>query len=256
MFSLLGDAAHIHSPVGGQGMNTGVGDAVNLAWKLAAVLKGDSPTSLLATYEPERIAFARRLVASTDRAFAFVNARGPIATQVRLRIVPWLLPFLFRFTAVRRLMFKTVSQTQIKYPNSPLSRGPAGTAPGGQRLPWVQFEDSTGKRTDNFTVLVAREWQVHCYGDAPSQLKSMCAAQGLKLNVFPWNAETRAAGLLRDAAYIIRPDGHVAIVDRKADPATIAAYFDLWKPIRPTIRRSSDSLLRGRVEKWVTSRRV
>lgn len=60
---LLGDAAHIHSPVGGQGMNTGIGDAVNLAWKLGAVLRGRGKVSLLDTYEPERIAFARRLVA-------------------------------------------------------------------------------------------------------------------------------------------------------------------------------------------------
>ncbi|HEV2642937.1 MAG TPA: FAD-dependent monooxygenase, partial [Candidatus Elarobacter sp.] len=57
---LLGDAAHIHSPVGGQGMNTGIGDAVNLAWKLAAVLQDGAPARLLDTYEPERIAFARR----------------------------------------------------------------------------------------------------------------------------------------------------------------------------------------------------
>ena len=56
---LLGDAAHIHSPVGGQGMNTGISDAVNLAWKLAAVLQGRALPSLLDTYEPERIAFAR-----------------------------------------------------------------------------------------------------------------------------------------------------------------------------------------------------
>ncbi len=55
---LLGDAAHIHSPVGGQGMNTGIGDAVNLAWKLAAVLSGGADDSLLETYEPERIGFA------------------------------------------------------------------------------------------------------------------------------------------------------------------------------------------------------
>src|SRR5207302_4024070 len=70
---LLGDAAHVHSPVGGQGMNTGIGDAVNLAWKLAAVLRGGAPGGLLATYEPERIAFARRLVATTDRIFTFVT---------------------------------------------------------------------------------------------------------------------------------------------------------------------------------------
>ena len=225
---LLGDAAHIHSPVGGQGMNTGVGDAVNLAWKLAAVLKGDSPASLLDTYEPERIAFARRLVATTDRAFAFVNARGSFARLVRLRIVPWLLPFLFRFTAIRRLMFKTVSQIQIQYPNSPLSRGPDGTVPGGQRLPWVRFEDSGGKRSDNFSFLVARQWQVHCYGEAPSQLSSMCDAQGLKLHVFPWNAAVKDAGLTKDAAYIIRPDGHVAIMDFKGDPGRIVYYLKQW----------------------------
>jgi len=65
---VLGDAAHIHSPVGGQGMNTGIGDAVNLAWKLAAVVHGRADASLLDSYEPERIAFARRLVATTDRA--------------------------------------------------------------------------------------------------------------------------------------------------------------------------------------------
>ena len=81
---LLGDAAHIHSPVGGQGMNTGIGDAVNLAWKLAAVLQGGPRPSLLDTYEPERIAFARRLVATTDRAFTVVTSPGP-ARPVRPR---------------------------------------------------------------------------------------------------------------------------------------------------------------------------
>ena len=74
---LLGDAAHIHSPVGGQGMNTGIGDAVNLAWKLAAVLQGRADAVALDTYEPERIAFARRLVATTDRAFTVSNESRP-----------------------------------------------------------------------------------------------------------------------------------------------------------------------------------
>src|SRR6202047_4835641 len=69
---LVGDAAHIHSPVGGQGMNTGIGDAVNLAWKLAAVLHGRAHASILDSYESERIGFARRLVATTDRVFTGV----------------------------------------------------------------------------------------------------------------------------------------------------------------------------------------
>src|SRR6185312_15420181 len=70
---LLGDAAHIHSPVGGQGMNTGIGDAVNLAWKLAMVVRGRADERILDTYATERMAFARRLVATTDRAFAFAS---------------------------------------------------------------------------------------------------------------------------------------------------------------------------------------
>src|SRR6201998_3071225 len=89
---LLGDAAHIHSPAGGQGMNTGIGDAVNLAWKLAAVLAGSAPDNLLDTYETERIGFARRLVATTDRVFSFATAEGQIANIMRTRIVPVIFP--------------------------------------------------------------------------------------------------------------------------------------------------------------------
>ncbi len=132
---LLGDAAHIHSPVGGQGMNTGIGDAVNLSWKLAAVLRGVAPASLLDSYEPERIAFARRLVATTDQAFTAVTSNTATARLVRLRIVPLLLPLLFKFAAFRRIMFRTVSQTAVNYRESSLSEGHAGEVHGGDRLP-------------------------------------------------------------------------------------------------------------------------
>src|SRR5580693_3362345 len=135
---LLGDAAHIHSPVGGQGMNTGIGDAVNLAWKLAAVLHGRANASLLDSYEPERIAFARRLVATTDRAFTGVTSSRPIARRVRLNVVPLLIPLLFAFRTVRRFMFRTVSQTSVNYRGSSLSEGRAGAVRGGDRLPWVK----------------------------------------------------------------------------------------------------------------------
>src|SRR5207245_6373737 len=102
---LLGDAAHIHSPVGGQGMNTGIGDAVNLAWKLAAVLNGRADLSLLDSYEPERISFARRLVTTTDQAFTGVTSNGGIARRVRLNLVPVVIPMIFTFAATRRFMF-------------------------------------------------------------------------------------------------------------------------------------------------------
>src|SRR5205807_40309 len=122
---LLGDAAHVHSPVGGQGMNTGIGDAVNLAWKLAAVLRGGAQDSLLATYEAERIGFARRLVATTDRVFSVVTKQGVIARLVRTRLVPVLGRLLVPRAAVRRLQFRAVSQIGVHYRHSPLSVGAA-----------------------------------------------------------------------------------------------------------------------------------
>jgi 2-polyprenyl-6-methoxyphenol hydroxylase-like FAD-dependent oxidoreductase len=132
---LLGDAAHIHSPVGGQGMNTGIGDAVNLAWKLAAVLRAGADTSLIDSYEPERIAFARRLVATTDRAFTSVTSSGAFARLVRLHVVPLLLAPIYSVNAARRIMFRTVSQTVVNYRGSSLSEGRAGTIHGGDRSP-------------------------------------------------------------------------------------------------------------------------
>ncbi|HEX6467020.1 MAG TPA: FAD-dependent monooxygenase [Terriglobales bacterium] len=227
---LLGDAAHIHSPVGGQGMNTGIGDAVNLAWKLGAVLKAKAPAVLLDTYEPERIAFARKLVQSTDRAFTFVNARGPIAKQVRLRVAPRLLPLLFRFAAVRRLMYRTVSQTSISYPHSPLSAGSAGKVKGGDRLPWVRPQEGRGADSDNFASLKSMDWQVHVYGNATSAQQRLCAARELPLHVFPWNTDAARAGLKKNVVYVIRPDGHVGMVEPSGDAQKIAEYLDWWRP--------------------------
>ena len=141
---LAGDAAHVHSPVGGQGMNTGIGDAVNLAWKLAAVVSGEAAPALLDSYEPERIRFARRLVASTDRAFSLVTRDGAIARRVRTGLVPRLLPRLGRRRWFRRVMFRAVSQTDLNYHRSRLSTGRAGRVRAGDRLPWVHSTATAG----------------------------------------------------------------------------------------------------------------
>ena len=119
---LLGDAAHIHSPVGGQGMNTGIGDAVNLRGS-SAVVQNRAHAAILDSYEQERIGFARTLVATTDRAFTSVTSSGPVARLVRLRIVPFLIPLFFRSKSMRRMMFRRVSQIEIDYEGSSLSVG-------------------------------------------------------------------------------------------------------------------------------------
>ena len=222
---LLGDAGHIHSPVGGQGMNTGIGDAVNLAWKFAAVLQGRANASLLDSYEPERIAFARRLVATTDRAFTGVTSSGVIARFIRLRIAPLVIPLIFAFRATRRGMFRAVSQIAVNYRGSSLSEGSAGAVYGGDRLPWVKM-DWTGELSDNFAPLTSLNWQVHVYGEATDAMRSMCDERRLPLHVFRWCSEMKRAGLRRNAAYLVRPDGYVALADAEGDAATVASYLD------------------------------
>src|SRR5438128_12633285 len=217
---LLGDAAHIHSPVGGQGMNTGIGDAVNLAWKLAAVLQHQAPPAVLETYESERIGFARRLVATTDRAFTLVTSRGRLARVVRVHVVRRVLPGLFRSRLVRRLMFRTVSQTRVRYRESALSAGRAGAVHGGDRLPWLRSEP------DNFTPLQSLDWQMQVHGAATRELAASCASRGLRLPVLPWSESAARAGLARDASYLIRPDGHVALADPLRSPARLERYLE------------------------------
>ena len=219
---LLGDAAHVHSPVGGQGMNTGIGDAVNLAWKLAAVLQERAPQSILDSYEPERIAFARRLVQTTDRAFSLVTSPSWSARFFRLEVFPLLVAALFKTRAMRRFMFRTVSQTAVNYRGSALSAGRAGGVHGGDRLPWV----SLGEDVDNFAPLASIGWQVHVYGKPLPAIESLCGERGLPLHAFPWQPALRGSGLDRDAVYLVRPDGYVGLAEPCGEAAALGAYLD------------------------------
>ena len=218
---LLGDAAHVHSPIGAQGMNTGIGDSVNLAWKLAAVLKEDAAAELLGSYEAERIAFARRLIATTDRAFTFVTTEGELAEKVRLGLIPKIVPWVFRPAFVRRFMFRTVSQIGIQYRGGPLSEGRAGKVHGGDRLPWIQLSQTE----DNFEPLNSLSWQVHVYGEARTELAIACLELQIPLHQFAWKAEMEKRGLARDAAYLIRPDGYVGLADPNGEPDKLREYL-------------------------------
>ena len=203
-------------------MNTGIGDAVNLAWKLAWVLQGRADVSILESYEPERIAFAQRLVKTTDQAFTAVTSSRPLARFVRLNLVPALAPLLFPFPPMARLLFRTVSQTNVNYRGSPLSEGRAGSVHGGDRLPWVKIGD-----IDNFAPLKSLDWQVHVYGEAANGLQKICSDRVLPLHPFPWCPEMASAGFLRNAAYLVRPDGYIARAEPASRAGRIADYLDI-----------------------------
>ncbi|MCU1734688.1 MULTISPECIES: FAD-dependent monooxygenase [unclassified Pseudomonas] len=217
---LLGDAAHVHSPAGGQGMNTGIGDAINLAWKLASVLHGKATEELLGSYEIERKAFAERLVATTDQVFNFITADSRLATLLRTRFAPALLSRLTAMATVRNFMFRTVSQIGLNYRLMPLSFGSAGHVHGGDRMPWVSNE--TG---DNFAELRRPCWQVQVYGLASKDLVGWCAARQIPLQVFAWSPAHEAAGLARNALYLLRPDSYVALAETSSSTAVLERYF-------------------------------
>ncbi len=216
---LLGDAAHIHSPVGGQGMNTGIGDAVDLGWRLVDVLRRHAPASLLDSFEPERVAFAERLVDTTDRAFTAVTSSSALARFVRLRVIPLVVPALFASEAARRFMFRTVSQTTINYRESALSEGRVGGIHGGDRLPWVPLDGDVA--TSNFTPLTTRDWQVHVYGAVPAGLGPACEERRVPLHAFPWQDAMAEHGLSRDTVCLVRPDGYIASIGRRDRVATV-----------------------------------
>jgi hypothetical protein len=114
-----------------------------------------------------------------------------------------------------------VSQIGVHYRNSPLSVGAVGTIHGGDRLPWVETEPGN----DNFAPLASLTWQVHVYGEPRHDLVDACAELRLPLHLFAWRPEMRRAGLRREALYLVRPDGYVALAEPCADPMRLRDYF-------------------------------
>ncbi|MFO0797409.1 MAG: FAD-dependent monooxygenase [Gemmataceae bacterium] len=218
---LAGDAGHVHSPAGGQGMNTGIGDAVNLAWKLAAVLQGRAAPEVLDSYEAERVRFARVLVDTTDRAFGLLVGGGVRGWLMRRVVMPRVLPLAVKVPALRRQMFRVISQTRIEYRPSPLSAGGAGRVRAGDRLPWLGAPD-------NFAPLASRDWQLHVYGDVGPALRDVAARAGLRVERFAWSAGCRRVGFVRDAIYLVRPDGHVGFAGRQSTMTELEAYLARW----------------------------
>jgi 2-polyprenyl-6-methoxyphenol hydroxylase-like FAD-dependent oxidoreductase len=201
---LVGDAAHVHSPVGAQGMNTGLQDAHNLACKLADVIQGRRAPESLERFEAERRPVARRLVGSTDAVFARITSSSRLARFARNRVVPLIAPFAVR--VVPRLVgteriYGYLAQLRIHYWMSPTERRRRHGRRGrvvGRRLAWSG---------DNFAALTAMSWQVHGYGAPGEAVEATASALGLAAHVFGSDIHRR---LDASQLYLVRPDGFVA----------------------------------------------
>ncbi len=247
---LSGDAAHIHSPAGAQGMNTGIQDAVNLGWKLAHSLRG-ADIALLDTYEPERTPIGRMVLRMSDRAFTIATATNPLARFARTRLAPALLPLALKLSRPRAYFFRAVSQLGIRYRHSPLSvDGPGAPRRGpraGDRLPNAPIIHN-GAPSTLHVALAAAGWHLLQCGPArrsTDDLERLGRRYGNVLTVH--HLSTNAGpGILHDpeahalrrlglgpadtATLLIRPDGHVGYRAGTPDPEALARYLDRWLP--------------------------
>jgi 2-polyprenyl-6-methoxyphenol hydroxylase-like FAD-dependent oxidoreductase len=247
---LAGDAAHIHSPAGAQGMNTGIQDAWNLGWKLALVSRGAAEEALLDTYDAERRPVGGFVVRFTDRAFTVATSTNPLLRALRTKVAPRVVPLALRLDRAVASGFRTVAQLNIGYRHSPavqegrprLRRGPRA----GDRLPDAR---------------VARDGQECWLGEAlagpgfhlllcgppgdwhPSQLTTLRHRYPDTLAVHHLTREA-APGALHDpdgqvfarlgvdstAQYLVRPDGHIGYRCGGDDLAGLQRYLMRWLP--------------------------
>jgi hypothetical protein len=221
---LAGDAAHIHSPVGAQGMNTGIQDAYNLAWKLALVAAG-AREELLDSYDAERHPVGEALLRTTDRAFGAVISESPLAGAVRAHVAPHLVPTLLGRPRFQTFLIGAISQLKIGYPKSPLSRESGrwdgGPEPGARA--WDGPVRGDGMRRLHDVLRGPRHTALLFAGDSSGgpltrfgrdlqdRYGSRLAAQVIGTGGLadPDGVIHRRYDAEAGTVYIIRPDGHV-----------------------------------------------
>lgn len=227
---LAGDAAHIHSPAGGQGMNTGIGDAVNLAWKLAEVVRGRARPELLETYHAERAPVAREVLRQADQLFRLEAGQSRLAGAVRVRLLPLLAAALSGTATARRLLFDRLSQIAVSYREPGRRPRRVRGATVGDRLPYVTLDDGSTSHDllapDRYTLLVAPAaidaldgpevagWWRDALAGVPAPVR-------LHVLYGPQRALRAALAHDRRLAVLVRPDGHIAELTDAADTARI-----------------------------------
>ena len=231
---LLGDAAHVHSPAGGQGMNTGLQDAYNLGWKLALVVKQQADAALLDSYERERLPVAQRLLRTTDRIFRLLVSDSWVAGVFRTRIVARVMARAMTVERVRDAAFRTISQIGIRYRNSPLSEMlanlPEGAPKAGDRFPWLHLKlQPGGPGEDLFRKLDDTRFNLLAIGQPAPPAAALGVGDLIRVHAIPDDpvntTELARVHITGPAFYLLRPDGHVGLAGRELEAAAVTRYL-------------------------------
>jgi 2-polyprenyl-6-methoxyphenol hydroxylase-like FAD-dependent oxidoreductase len=247
---LAGDAAHVHSPAGAQGMNTGIQDAWNLGWKLALVARGLANQGLLDTYDAERRPVGRLVVRFTDRAFSAATSTSPPLRALRTWLVPRVLPLVWRFDRGVAYGFRIISQLGIRYRHSPAvqdGRPPLRQGPrAGDRLPDARITRD-GQACWLGEVLAAPrfhlllcgrpgDWDASQLAAIGGRYAGMLAVHQLTRQATPGALYDGAGqafarlGVRQTAHYLIRPDGHIGYRAAGTDLRGLNRYLAHWLP--------------------------
>jgi 2-polyprenyl-6-methoxyphenol hydroxylase-like FAD-dependent oxidoreductase len=220
---LAGDAAHVHSPAGGQGMNVGIQDAANLGWKLALVARGHAHPALLDSYEPERLPVGRALLRFTDRLFTIATStRAPVAAA-RTELAPRLMPLVARVRPLRAAGFRRVANLDVTYRHSPAvgNSGQVRPPAAGARLPDARAGETTLHALTagtGFHLLLAGQVEAIAHPCMTVHRLDRRDPAWLRLRI-------------REAAQLlVRPDGYIAYRSDGADLAGLRGHLDRWLP--------------------------
>jgi len=236
---LIGDAAHVNTPVGAQGMNTGLQDASNLAWKLALVIRQKAKPELLDSYSAERSGISKGFARYADVVFRLVTSENIAVVFFRFFIVKVLLkfflPFIEKRSAFRRMFFKSISQIGIHYSESSLSHHasfgnfPSHTPKPGERLPYILYIED-GKESNIHEKVKGPNFHLFICTKSASLDKITMVAEKYKAIVstvtIPYSSGTKhlykRLGIKKSGFYLIRPDMYIAY--RSCKPETEHFY--------------------------------
>jgi 2-polyprenyl-6-methoxyphenol hydroxylase-like FAD-dependent oxidoreductase len=246
---LAGDAAHLHSPAGGQGMNTGMGDAFNLAWKLAVVINGWAKPALLESYEPERKYVAKAVLNGSDRGFALEANKHPLMQLFNNYVLPPLIRVANRVPSARRFNSRLFSQNWINYSKSPsvaAASGAKGLQPGA-RFPYIKLETGEHQGKTTHDLLRSLKHQLFVFGDPQTNIASI--QKVLQTLVLPIDLITIApgcssayetCGVSERTVFLVRPDGHVCFRGLADDLNALETYLSsVYTRVIPSVVNKS-----------------
>jgi 2-polyprenyl-6-methoxyphenol hydroxylase-like FAD-dependent oxidoreductase len=225
---LAGDAAHIHSPAGAQGMNTGIQDAYNLAWKIATVLRGTADAAILESYNIERLENARNLLKTTDRLFNVGASPDLVLAYFRTHIFPHIANFVLNFDSVRKFIFPLISQIGINYRHSPLSAGDGKfSVKAGDRMPYFEIDGASlydKLREPKFHLLTFFDGRNNPPPVAEFQDRYGDLFDFHQMPLYPSVAETFGAS--ETFSVLLRPDNYIGTISAGASFEAIENYLN------------------------------